>query len=184
MGMSHACVCVDVSGLYMYFLHFLCRVCACVCVFVINAFKLYHVASQLTSPIPPMYANQDHVIELCSGMCIALELRAEEAVSTFRQTAGPWDVEMAKELRPDTLRGKYGVDRVRNAIHCTDLESDSQAENEYCFKIMDGYTPAQKLLPYTCQVRYGYLDLVWERLESVSTQIRECWSVNKQTKTA
>lgn len=86
--------------------------------------------------------TQDHVIELCSGMCIALELRAEDAVSTFRQTAGPWDVEMAKELRPDTLRGKYGIDRVRNAIHCTDLESDSAAENEYCFKIMDGYTPS------------------------------------------
>ena len=84
---------------------------------------------------------QDHVIELCSGMCVAMELRAELAVSTFRQTAGPWDVEMARELRPDTLRGKYGVDRIRNAVHCTDLESDAVAENEYCFKIMEGYAP-------------------------------------------
>lgn len=85
---------------------------------------------------------QDAIVELCSGMCVALELRAEDAVPTFRQTAGPWDVEMAKELRPDTLRGRYGVDRVRNAVHCTDLESDAVAENEYCFKIMEGYVGA------------------------------------------
>lgn len=85
---------------------------------------------------------QDAIVELCSGMCVALELRAEDAVATFRQTAGPWDVEMAKELRPDTLRGRYGIDRIRNAIHCTDLETDAVAENEYCFKIMEGYTGA------------------------------------------
>lgn len=83
----------------------------------------------------------EHVVELCSGMCVALELRAEDAVSTFRQTVGPWDVEMAKELRPDTLRGRYGIDRVRCAVHCTDLETDAVAEAEYCFKIMEGYTP-------------------------------------------
>eukprot|EP00605_Chrysophyceae_sp_TOSAG23-4_P001852 GSChrysophyteH1.ASY1.ANO1.2044.1 assembled CDS len=82
---------------------------------------------------------QGHVVELCSGMCVALELRAQEAVPTFRTTAGPWDVEMAKELRPDSLRGRYGVDRVRNAVHCTDLESDAVAECEYCFKILEGY---------------------------------------------
>ena len=82
---------------------------------------------------------QDHVVELCSGMCVALELRAQDAVPTFRQTAGPWDVEMAKELRPDSLRGRYGIDRVRNAVHCTDLESDALAECEYCFKILEGY---------------------------------------------
>ena len=40
----------------------------------------------------------DHVVQLSSGLSVALELRAEEAVKTFRQTAGPWDVEMAKEV--------------------------------------------------------------------------------------
>jgi hypothetical protein len=38
----------------------------------------------------------DHVAQLAMGLCIALEVRAENAVRTFRETAGPWDVEMAK----------------------------------------------------------------------------------------
>lgn len=78
----------------------------------------------------------DHVLQLASGMCIALELRAEEAVKVFRITAGPFDVGMAKELRPDTLRAEFGVDNVRNAVHCTDLESDGVPECEYCFRLL------------------------------------------------
>lgn len=78
----------------------------------------------------------DHVSELAGGMCVALEVRAEDAVNTFRQTAGPWDVEMAKTLRPDTLRGMWGIDRVRNVVHCTDLPADAVPEVEYCFKIV------------------------------------------------
>jgi hypothetical protein len=38
----------------------------------------------------------DHVSQLAMGLCVALEVRAENAVRTFRETAGPWDVEMAK----------------------------------------------------------------------------------------
>jgi nucleoside-diphosphate kinase len=78
----------------------------------------------------------DHVIQLCSGLCVALEIRAEDAVNTFRKTVGPWDVEIAKELRSDSLRGKFGEDKVRSAIHCTDLEVDGVSECEYCFKIL------------------------------------------------
>ena len=44
----------------------------------------------------------------------------------FRQTAGPWDIEMAKELRPGTIRSKYGTDKIRNAVHCTDLNTEGQ----------------------------------------------------------
>lgn len=78
----------------------------------------------------------DHVVELCGGMSVAIELRAQDAVRTFRQTAGPWDVEMARELRPNTIRGMYGADKVRNVVHCTDLESDAVAECEYVFKLL------------------------------------------------
>jgi nucleoside-diphosphate kinase len=78
----------------------------------------------------------DHVMQLCGGLSVAMEIRAQNAVETFRVTAGPWDVEMAKELRPDTIRGKFGVDRIRNAIHCTDLAEDAELECEYCFKLL------------------------------------------------
>lgn len=36
--------------------------------------------------------------------------------------------EVAKHLRPHTLRAKFGVDKVRNAIHCTDLPDDAGLE--------------------------------------------------------
>ena len=78
----------------------------------------------------------DHVIQLCLGQSIALELRAEDAVPTFRQTAGPWDIEMAKTLRPGSLRALYGEDNIRSAIHCTDIPVDAVAECEYCFRIL------------------------------------------------
>jgi nucleoside-diphosphate kinase len=42
----------------------------------------------------------DHVAQLAMGLCVALEVRAENAVRTFRETAGPWDVEMAKVSCP------------------------------------------------------------------------------------
>lgn len=78
----------------------------------------------------------DHVIQFASGLSVALEVRAENAVQTFRVTAGPWDVNMAKDLRPDTIRGLYGLDSILNAVHCTDLPEDAELECEYCFKLI------------------------------------------------
>jgi len=78
----------------------------------------------------------DHVVQLASGVSVALEIRAEDPVNTFRVTAGPWDVQMAKELRPGTLRATFGVDDVQSAVHCTDLAVDGVSECEYCFKLM------------------------------------------------
>lgn len=79
----------------------------------------------------------DHVIQLVSGPSVALEIRAVDAVNTFRVTAGPWDVNMAKELRPGTLRAIFGIDNIRSAVHCTDLAIDGVTECEYCFKLME-----------------------------------------------
>jgi nucleoside-diphosphate kinase len=45
------------------------------------------------------------------------------------------DPEIAKNLRPNTIRGKFGRDRVMNAIHCTDLPEDGGLEVEYFFSI-------------------------------------------------
>lgn len=79
---------------------------------------------------------KDHVIQLSSGISIALEIRAENSVSSFRISAGPWDVGMAKELRPNSIRAKYGEDNVKNAIHCTDLDDDAVMECQYVFHML------------------------------------------------
>ena len=38
------------------------------------------------------------------GPCIALELRQENVVEAFREIVGPHDPEIAKYLRPNTIR--------------------------------------------------------------------------------
>lgn len=86
--------------------------------------------------VPHYNETVDH---FTTGPCIAMELtgqNAESVVAQFRDHAGPWDVEMAKELRPHTIRARFGRDRVRNAVHCTDLAEDGVLEAEYFFDIL------------------------------------------------
>jgi nucleoside-diphosphate kinase len=72
---------------------------------------------------------------MINGPCIVLEIRQENVVKAFRDLVGPMDPEIAKNLRPNTLRAKVGMDRIRNAIHCTDLPEDGTLESEYWFSI-------------------------------------------------
>jgi nucleoside-diphosphate kinase len=67
---------------------------------------------------------------------IALEIRQENAVSLFRKLCGPHDPEEAGQYRPNTIRAKFGEDKVRNAVHCTDLVEDGVLECEYFFSIL------------------------------------------------
>eukprot|EP00287_Rhodomonas_sp_CCMP768_P002700 CAMPEP_0196731284 /NCGR_PEP_ID=MMETSP1091-20130531/11090_1 /TAXON_ID=302021 /ORGANISM="Rhodomonas sp., Strain CCMP768" /LENGTH=396 /DNA_ID=CAMNT_0042074413 /DNA_START=109 /DNA_END=1300 /DNA_ORIENTATION=+ len=66
--------------------------------------------------------------ELCNGPAIAMEIRAENAVQALRELVGPHDPELARVLRPKTLRAQFGADKVMNAVHCTDLPEDGLLE--------------------------------------------------------
>ena len=44
---------------------------------------------------------------MTGGPSIALEVRQENAVSSFRALVGPHDPEIAKHLRPNTIRYKF-----------------------------------------------------------------------------
>lgn len=74
--------------------------------------------------------------ELSSGPCLALEVRQEDAVRRFRDLCGPMDPEMARVLRPRSIRAQFGNDTAKNAVHCTDLEEDGQLEVEFFFAIL------------------------------------------------
>jgi len=76
------------------------------------------------------------VEELTDGPCIALEVRGENVVPTFREFCGPFDPEIARHIRPNTLRAKYGANKARNGIHCTDLPEDGTLESEFFFRIL------------------------------------------------
>uniref|UniRef100_A0A3Q3DZH2 Nucleoside diphosphate kinase homolog 7 n=1 Tax=Hippocampus comes TaxID=109280 RepID=A0A3Q3DZH2_HIPCM len=80
----------------------------------------------------------DMVTELSLGTCMVLELHGADVAKTFREFCGPADPDIARHLRPATLRAIYGTDKVKNAVHCTDLPEDAILEVQYFFKILDG----------------------------------------------
>ncbi|KAM4629653.1 nucleoside diphosphate kinase homolog 7 [Polymixia lowei] len=97
-----------------------------------NAEEFYEVYKGVVTEYPSM------VTDLCSGPCMALEIRSTNSPKTFREFCGPADPEIARHLRPTTLRALYGKDKVQNAVHCTDLPEDGVLEVQYFFKILDG----------------------------------------------
>lgn len=95
--------------------------------------------------VAPEYAHM--VYELSSGMCIAFEVSseahdyrgagvAENVVEALRNVCGPADPEIAKALRPNSIRARFGQDKVNNAVHCTDLAEDGPLESEYFFSVL------------------------------------------------
>jgi nucleoside diphosphate kinase len=44
-------------------------------------------------------------------------------------------------IRPRTLRARFGVDKLRNAVHATDLPEDGVLEAEYLFQILKAAGP-------------------------------------------
>ena len=80
------------------------------------------------------------VDELTSGIAIAIEIKAAASNNShgeFREFCGPHDPEMARTLRPRTLRALFGSDKIKNGLHCTDLPEDAILEVEYFFRILD-----------------------------------------------
>ncbi|KAK9810942.1 hypothetical protein WJX73_010291 [Symbiochloris irregularis] len=88
--------------------------------------------------------------ELIAGPCLAIELASQDSASqdgtsssgyystveALRSLCGPHDPQMARDLRPHTLRALYGRDKAQNAVHCTDLEEDAPLETGFFFTIM------------------------------------------------
>jgi len=64
------------------------------------------------------------------------EINGNSTFNEFRDFVGPKDPEIAKYIRPRTLRAKYGTDRVQNAVHCTDLQEDGHLESTFFFQIL------------------------------------------------
>ncbi|CAG9312082.1 NME7_1 [Blepharisma stoltei] len=71
-----------------------------------------------------------------SGPCIAMEIRQENPVESFREICGPLDPDVARSSKPRSIRAIFGIDRIQNAVHCTDLPEDGLMESEYFFRIL------------------------------------------------
>ena len=52
--------------------------------------------------------------EMSTGPCVAMEIREEggKVTGNFREFCGPHDPDLARSLRPNTLRALFGKDKV------------------------------------------------------------------------
>eukprot|EP00796_Vickermania_ingenoplastis_P005401 gene5401-3888_t len=109
--------------------------------FIISALGMYAMTVadaedflEVYNGVVPEYSKL--VEQLSSGSVIAIEVCAANAVPALRAVCGPHDPEICHVLFPHTLRSKFGVDRTRNGVHCTDLEEDGPLESEFFFSLL------------------------------------------------
>ncbi|KAL5107334.1 Nucleoside diphosphate kinase 7 [Taenia crassiceps] len=122
------------------------------CVVAAQVFRLSKVdAGELLEVYKGVLAEYHELIsEFTSGPCVALQVIQADSdgkssrnpgdplsvQQRFRELAGPMDPDIARYLRPNTIRAKFGVDLVKNAIHCTDLPEDVSLEVDFFFRIL------------------------------------------------
>lgn len=70
------------------------------------------------------------------GAIIACEIRQEDAVNRLRKFCGPHDPMEARQYTPTSMRAQFGIDKIRNGFHCTDLPEDGLLECEYFFVLL------------------------------------------------
>lgn len=111
--------------------------------FKIEAFFSLHINLEIIEHLfdvyRGVYPNYNKMVEhVCSGPILAIMLTSNslDTVSEFREFCGPYDSQLAKVLRPKSLRAKFGLNTVFNAVHCTDLSSDGKMECEYVFQTL------------------------------------------------
>lgn len=112
--------------------------------FAITAMKMVHLDRRQSEDFYEIYKGVvgeylQMVTQLQSGACLAIEVQGqdEDVQPKFRAFCGPTDAHVAKILRPRTLRATFGVDKIMNGVHCTDLREDNMLELEYFFKVLE-----------------------------------------------
>ena len=113
---------------------------------VITGMRLLTLTKQQASEFLTVYETvlpdkvyTDMVAEISSGPSVAIEVSGDdEVVMRLRAIAGPIEFAFAKQLRPKSLRAKYGKSMKQSAVHVTDLPEDGAHESEYLFKILTG----------------------------------------------
>lgn len=114
--------------------------------FQITAMQMFYLSNTNADEFLEVYkgvVSDFHALlsSFIDGPCVALEISGKkedmEVHGEFRRFAGPADSEVARQIRPHTLRARFGNDKYKNAVHCTDLPEDTALELEYFFKILD-----------------------------------------------
>ena len=114
--------------------------------FVITALRQVHLDKVAAAEFLEVYKGvlvagefNSMVDEMVSGPCVAVEVADRDGASpveAFRELCGPMDPELGRVLRPKSIRAQFGLNKMRNAVHCTDLPEDGQLEVEYMFSLL------------------------------------------------
>mmetsp|Transcript_34203 Transcript_34203/g.46267 ORF Transcript_34203/g.46267 Transcript_34203/m.46267 type:complete len:347 (-) Transcript_34203:263-1303(-) len=110
--------------------------------FVIDRLEVLHLTRKATSEFFGVYRGvlasyEKMIAHMSSGNSVYVRLRGDpDIVRTFREFCGPINVEVARMLRPKTLRARFGSNEVLNAVHCTDLEEDGVLECSFFDRLM------------------------------------------------
>jgi len=104
--------------------------------FTITAMEMVHLDRSMATNFFTVYQGvlteyADMVAHMIENYSIFIRLEGPNVVADFRDFCGPNETELAKVLRPKSLRAQFGETRVRNAVHCTDLPEDGGLECEY-----------------------------------------------------
>jgi nucleoside-diphosphate kinase len=73
---------------------------------------------------------KDLVKFMTEGPVVVQVLEGEEAVARNREIMGPTD---SRKAGPDTIRGRYGTDIERNAVHGSDAAETARQEIAFFF---------------------------------------------------
>jgi nucleoside-diphosphate kinase len=101
------------------------------------------IAEELLDVYKEIFPKFTAMIEhLTSSPCLALKVTAGKArpgfglVESFREHCGPLNPELARTLRKNSLRARFGESYECNAVHCTDLAEDAHMECRYFFETL------------------------------------------------
>lgn len=108
--------------------------------FTIAAIKSLHLTAADGEEIFDAYKEvtsrySDFLAHVSSGISVALMITGfqEATVSELRKLCGPPLPDIARVLRPNTLRARYGVDSSMNAVHCSDICEFGKPECSFIF---------------------------------------------------
>jgi nucleoside-diphosphate kinase len=80
----------------------------------------------------------DTIDQLISGITIAMEIRQKDVVASFKKLCGAYNPKTGRDKLHEstTLRSMYGIDKHKNAVHCTDIPDEGILECEYFFVLL------------------------------------------------
>lgn len=70
---------------------------------------------------------------MSSDVCIGMELIANNAIKGWRQFIGPTNSEVARKEAPNSIRGRFGTDGTKNAVHGSDSTESAAREIDFWF---------------------------------------------------